>query len=76
MTGNVSEMVKNNEDLTRLPGIGKELAAKIKEIVETGSLAFLKKLETELPPDLTELLKISGLGPHKVGAIHKEHAPP
>ena len=38
----VSDMIKSEKDLTELPGIGKDLAGKIKEIAESGSLAQLE----------------------------------
>jgi DNA polymerase (family X) len=68
----VAEMVEGEEDLTALPGIGKDLAAKIEEIVRTGSLSFLEKLEEEIPAGLVELLKISGLGPRKINALYSK----
>ncbi len=45
----VSEMLKAGRDLSELPGIGKDLAGKIGEVVKTGSCAILKKLHQELP---------------------------
>lgn len=57
-------------DLTDLPGIGMALAAKIAEVVHTGSCQALKKLERELPADLPELLRLPGLGPKRVHALH------
>jgi DNA polymerase (family 10) len=72
LSRDVSEMIDREEDLSELSGIGKDLAGKIAEIVETGSLKFLRELETEIPPELLELLKISGLGPRKVKALHRE----
>jgi len=65
-----AELVAKGEDLTELPGIGKDLAAKIKEIVETGKCKALEKLHHELPPTITELLKIPGLGPKRVRALY------
>jgi DNA polymerase (family 10) len=64
--------VDQGEDLDRLPGIGPDLAGKIKEIVATGSCAQLERLRNELPPAITELLKIPGLGPKRVRALHQE----
>jgi len=69
LTSNVTEMLEEDEDLTSLPGIGKDLAKKIKEIVETGTLSFLETLHKEIPSDLTELLRISGLGPRKIHTL-------
>jgi DNA polymerase (family 10) len=65
-----AEMVAKGEDLTELPGIGDDLAAKIREIVETGKCKALEKLRRELPPTITELLKIPGLGPKRVRALY------
>ncbi len=65
-------LLSRGEDLTRLPGIGHDLAAKIEEIVETGHTAMLDKLHKRLPPDLSELLKIPGLGPKRVQALYHE----
>jgi DNA polymerase (family 10) len=59
-------------DLTELPGIGEALAAKIQEILGTGTCQALKKLERELPPHLTDLLRLPGLGPKRVHALHYE----
>jgi DNA polymerase (family 10) len=66
----VAEMVAKGEDLTELPGIGEDLAAKIREIVETGKCKALEKLRHELPPTITELLRIPGLGPKRVRALY------
>lgn len=70
LSRSVAEMVEGEEDLKALPGIGKDLAAKIEEIVRTGSLSFLEKLEEEIPARLVELLRISGLGPRKINALY------
>jgi DNA polymerase (family 10) len=67
-----ADMVTNDEDLTELPGIGDDLAAKIKEMVETGKCQFLEKLRKKTPPTITELLKIPGLGPKRVGTLYHE----
>ena len=66
----LADMVERDEDLTRLPGIGKELAAKIREIVTTGHARALDKLHRRVPASLEELLKIPGLGPKRVRALY------
>ena len=68
----VSEMVQAGESLDDLPGIGKDLAAKIKEIVETGSFSQLQEIEKETPPELTEIMKIPGLGAKRVYALYTD----
>lgn len=72
LSRSVAAMIEAGEDLSELPGIGKDLEGKIIEIVETGTLGALKKLEAEVPPELTELLHIPGLGPKRVHALHTE----
>lgn len=65
----VGALLAAGEDLTRLPGIGDDLAGKIREVVETGRCALLDRLRRELPPAITELLHIPGLGPRRVRAL-------
>ena len=51
--------------LEDLPGIGKDLAAKIRELFETGELEFLKELRQQVPATLIEIMSIPGLGPKR-----------
>ncbi|MBI4699405.1 MAG: DNA polymerase/3'-5' exonuclease PolX [Nitrospirae bacterium] len=51
------------EELKGIPGIGRDLADKIKEYTTTGSLQFLEDLKREVPPGLLEMLSVPGLGP-------------
>lgn len=67
----LAERVRRGEDLTELPGIGKELAAKIIEIVATGKSHTLEKLRQEMPPSLEDLLQLPGLGPKRVKALYE-----
>jgi DNA polymerase (family 10) len=68
----VRTLVEEGEDLTRLAGIGKNLAAKIHEIIDTGHCSTLDKLRKQLPADLAHLLKLPGLGPKRVHALYHE----
>ena len=68
----VKTLVEQGEDLDALPGIGPDLAGKITEVVATGTCAQLERLRKELPPVITDLLKIPGLGPKRVRALHQE----
>ena len=72
LSKNVTEMIEDNEDLTELSGIGEDLAGKIEEIVKTGALSQLKKLQEETPPQLHELMKLEGLGPKRVRVLNRE----
>jgi DNA polymerase (family 10) len=57
--------------LEELSGIGKDLAAKIREIAATGELALLHELKARTPESLLGLLEIPGLGPKRAKAIHE-----
>ncbi|OLB93682.1 MAG: hypothetical protein AUH30_19560 [Candidatus Rokubacteria bacterium 13_1_40CM_68_15] len=50
-------------ELQKLPGIGKDLAARVDEFLRTGRLAQLEAMRTDLPPRFLTLLEIRGLGP-------------
>src|SRR5215217_847588 len=67
----VAEMVQQDEDLTELPGIGKDLADKIREMVESGKLSQAEELETRTDPGLRELLGLPGLGRERVRELHE-----
>jgi DNA polymerase (family 10) len=68
----VRTLTDQGADLTKLAGIGKNLAAKIHEIIDTGHCSTLDKLRRQLPADLTHLLKLPGLGPKRVHALYHE----
>jgi DNA polymerase (family 10) len=68
----LTDMVAKGEDLTELPGIGDDLAAKIQEIVATGRCQALEKLRKQVAPSVTELLKIPGLGPKRVRTLYDQ----
>jgi DNA polymerase (family 10) len=58
--------------LTEVDGVGKAIAEKIDELLSTGHLGFLDKLEGEVPPGLAELLQVPDLGPKKVALFWKQ----
>jgi DNA polymerase (family 10) len=68
----LKDMVAQKEDLTRLPGIGKELAAKIVEITKTGTARALKKLQDKIPAEVRQMLKIPKLGPKRVRNLYQD----
>ncbi len=47
--------------LEELPGIGKELSAKIREYLETGTIRAYEELKHPLPPEVLEWTKLPGL---------------
>jgi DNA polymerase (family 10) len=68
----VRAMLARGEDLTELPGIGSDLSAKMHEIVDSGHCRALDKLHAELPPAISELLHVPGLGPKRVRELWHE----
>ncbi|HEY2615320.1 MAG TPA: DNA polymerase/3'-5' exonuclease PolX [Chthoniobacterales bacterium] len=69
--GNISDL-RDEATLEKIPGIGKAIAAKIKELVETGSLKFFEDLRAEFPAGILELFSLPGLGAKKVKALHEK----
>ncbi|MFO8152328.1 DNA polymerase/3'-5' exonuclease PolX [Thioalkalivibrio sp.] len=64
------EMLDDGEDLSELPGIGADLAGKIEEIIKNGELALLQETEEQTTAELGEMMKLPGVGPKRVKAIH------
>lgn len=62
--------VKN--ELTKLSGIGADLASKIKELLSTGSLKYYQKLKKDTPKGLLTMLNIQGLGPKTIKRLYQE----
>jgi len=68
LDASVEGLAKENR-LTEVKGIGKQIEAAIKEIVETGNSSLLKELKDSFPDTIGELLKIPGMGPKKVRIV-------
>jgi len=68
----VGAMLEQGEDLTGLPGIGKDLAGKIQEIITHGPEGVLAEYRKELPQGLTDLMHIPGLGPKRVKTLYHD----
>lgn len=68
----LQEMVARDEPLTELPGIGRDLAEKITELINTGRLPVLEDAEKRLPPGLLQLMRVSQLGPRRVRQLFEE----
>lgn len=56
-------------DVTSIPGIGKSLAAALREIAERGSFARRDEMLARYPPTALEMLRIPGVGPKTVRAL-------
>src|SRR5206468_11519583 len=67
--GNLSDF-QDDEAVAKIPGIGKSIALKIKELAATGSLKYLEELRAEFPAAILELFSIPGLGAKKIKALY------
>src|SRR5258707_12650102 len=69
--GNIADL-QDEEALAKIPGIGKAIAAKVKELAATGKLKYLEELRAEFPAAILELFSISGLGAKKIKALYEQ----
>ncbi len=73
LTESLEEMVAEHpEQLTEISGIGKDLAEKIRLIVETGQLVQLEQMKGKIPSDVVRMLRIPGIGPKKVAVLFRK----
>ncbi len=66
---NISGIVSGGGRL-HIPGIGKDLYLKIKELADTGRLAYYDELVKSVPEGLLELMKLRGLGPKRANLLY------
>jgi DNA polymerase (family 10) len=74
---NVEGLTRNVEDLSEdellgVPGVGKELAAKIAEYIKTGNIAAHEELKKEIPQIVLDLESVPGLGPKTAMLLHEK----
>ena len=58
------------EQLRAISGIGKELAAKIREVAETGEIRYHRDLLEQFPPTILDVLHLQGVGPKTVALLY------
>jgi DNA polymerase (family 10) len=66
------EDVSAEEALTDIPGIGRDLSARIDEYLETDSIGYLEELRESTPQVLLDMLRIPGVGPKTAVIIYDE----
>ncbi len=69
LEGDLKQLVIEQK-LGEVRGIGATLQEKISTLVTTGQLPFLEDLRASIPPGMVEMLRIPGLGPKKIIALH------
>jgi len=65
----LAEIYQDQKALLAIPGIGKGMAANIREIFTEGKLAMHEQMLQKYRPSMLDLLKISGLGPKTIALI-------
>lgn len=56
-------------DIEKIDGIGKSIASKVIELLETGTIKELEEILLQTPPGIVEMLGIKGIGPKKISVI-------
>jgi DNA polymerase (family 10) len=64
--------ITERDELSKIPGIGKDLAEKIREYIANGRIKYYEELNEKVPRELVELLAIQGLGPKMLSKLFKE----
>jgi DNA polymerase (family 10) len=72
LADSLDELVHEDADLTRYPGIGDAIAGAIREIVFTGTLGKLEALRAEAPPALASISDFPRLDPKRVARVYKK----
>lgn len=63
---------KSLEEIEKIEGLGKSTAAKVWELIQTGTLSDIERLTANMPEGIVEMLGIKGIGPKKILIIWKE----
>ncbi|MBI3928283.1 MAG: DNA polymerase/3'-5' exonuclease PolX [Armatimonadetes bacterium] len=59
-------------ELLSVPGVGKNIADKVAQLLDEGRVELHERLAAEFPPQLLDLMDIPGLGPKKAATLYRE----
>lgn len=68
----IEEISKDFQRLSSIPGVGKSIAEKVIEYLNTGRIQRLEELRSKFPEGIFEMLKIPGLGPKRVKLLFEK----
>jgi DNA polymerase (family 10) len=68
----LEDLVDEGKDLSEIPNIGDSTAAKIHEILDTGTCERLEEMRKKVPPALVQLMRVPNLGPRKAMQLHQD----
>ncbi|MDD4879023.1 MAG: DNA polymerase/3'-5' exonuclease PolX [Candidatus Omnitrophica bacterium] len=71
LTKDIEDIAKQGT-LQEIPGIGRELAAKIEEIISTGKLKAYEKLKKSIPAAIPDMVEIPGVGPNTAKLLYNK----
>ena len=60
----------DDPQLRAIPGIGKDLAGRIRELAETGTSSYHQELLQQFPSTILDLLRLQGVGPKTVAMLY------
>jgi DNA polymerase (family 10) len=70
-TANLAALAESDpKALLAFPGIGKSMAANIRDLAATGTMPLREQLLTRYKPTMLELLRLPGMGPKTVAMLH------
>jgi len=69
----VGEIYKKGgeKDIEKIPGVGKNIGAKIIEYLKTGKIKYYQNYKKKYPINIEELTSVEGLGPKMVRDLYK-----
>jgi len=56
----------------KIPGIGADLGAKIREYVQSGAIAYLEEMRKSMPRGVRQLMSLQGVGPKTAKLLYEE----
>ena len=71
LSGNLEELCRQ-EKISKIPGIGKGIAEKVKVILKEGTLPAYEQLKKSIPPGLIEILSIPDIGPKTAKLLYEK----
>ena len=66
------ETLARRDALNEIPGVGKDLAKKIKEYLASGKMSDYEKLKQEVPGDIFKFMEIPGVGPKTAKLLYEK----
>ena len=68
----LAQAVDDGADLKQIPGVGKAINEKVRELLQTGQVSAYERLVKELPDGVLSLLDVPGIGPKTAMLITQE----